>query len=204
MNNPIGDVQEIISHLINNVSRQSQINVFTHGAHNSDILKQDTVLIILEGYVGLQRASDGVVMASFNGPYIIKLCHLSIYSDLEFTRESNFSYMQFQRDDFFSFITEKNLWRHIYYIITYGSMMVYSRLNVILNSSTYDCVKFYLCKLNSSEILKENENVCEYITLRTGCSRSGVMAILNALSKGGYIVIKRGKLKEIKMLPLKF
>lgn len=201
---PIEDIDAVVSRFINNHDKQSEVLIYSTGMDSHPILDTDSVIIVLEGTINLERKSDGIVVASLSGKNVIKLCYAEIYKNLQFTSDTSFSYMQYRRDDFFACIERNGLWKNLFHIMEYASMLLYSRMNMLMNSSVYDMVKYYLCKIESNPELKLKENICTYIILRTGYSRSAIMTVLNELKKGDYIQINRGKLTKINFLPAKF
>lgn len=204
MNIPRKHVNEIINHFVNNTHLTSKISVYNPGENDRELLDGDCVLMVIEGYIALKRERDNIIMASFDGPYIIKLCASGVFSKLSLSNYSNFSYITCKRSEFYNHICEHNLWSHILAILEYSTFLLYSKIEMMTHGSVYDNVKFYLSKLHSNPALCQKENACQYIVGRTGFSKSGVMAILNELRKGGYIAISRGKLTGINKLPLKF
>lgn len=204
MNIPLEHVNKIINHFINNTNLTSKISVFNPGENDRALLDDDCVLMIIEGCLSLTREIDGIIMASVEGPYIIKICSPEIFNKMRLSQDSNFSYITCRRDDFYQYISEKNLWYSLVKILEYSTLQLYSRIEMMTHGSVYESVKFYLGKLNSNPLLCQRENVCQYIVVRTGYAKSGVMAILNELKKGGYISIVRGKLTGCNKLPNKF
>ncbi|WP_336220283.1 helix-turn-helix domain-containing protein [Citrobacter amalonaticus] len=204
MQKPIEDIDAVVNHFLNNQDRQSEVLTFSGEMDSCNLLDNDSVIIILEGHLNLERTSDGIVIASLSGKNVIKLFHVEIYKHLRLTGDSSFSYLQYRREDFYNGIERHCLWKNLYHIMAYASMLIYSRMNMLMNCSVYDMVKYYLYKIESSTELKLKENICTYIILRTGYSRSAVMTVLNELKKGAYIEINRGKLKKINFLPVKF
>lgn len=204
MNIPRKHVNDIINHFINNTHLTPKISVYNPGENDRTLLDDDCVLMVIEGYISLTRESDGIIMASFEGPYIIKICSLGIFNKMRLSPDSNFSYITCRRSDFYQYIGEKDLWYSLVQILEYSTWQLYSKIEMMTRGSVYDSVKFYLGKLNSHPALCQKENVCQYIVVRTGYAKSGVMAILHELRKGGYITIVRGKLTGCTKLPNKF
>jgi hypothetical protein len=204
MNIPREHINDIINHFINNTDLTSKIRVYNPNENDLTLLNDDCVLMVIEGRVSLAREKDDILMASFEGPYIIKICSLGVFKNMSLSQESNFSYITCRRSDFYHYIDEKKLWCSLVQIMKYSTWQLYSRIDMMTNGSVYDSVKFYLRQLNSNPSLRQKENVCQYIVVRTGYAKSGVMMILNELRKGKYISIVRGKLTECNKLPNKF
>lgn len=204
MNTHRDHVNKIINKFINNSKLMLGIGVYNPGDYDEFILESHKVLMVIVGYVELTRRKDNIVIASFEGPHIINICASGILNELTFNKESNFSYLSCDRNDFYAYISEQDLWADLFRVLEHSVCTLYSRIDILIHGCVYDSVKYHLYKLNAMPVLRQKENVCQYIVKRTGFSKSGVMAILNELMKGEYIEMTRGKLTALNELPGKF
>ncbi|WP_029592695.1 helix-turn-helix domain-containing protein [Franconibacter pulveris] len=204
MDKPQKHINNIVNKLMCSVSIISRVRVFDGNKENVGLLDNDSVMVIIEGEWGLQRHSDKIILGQMTGPYIIFLLPELNYIDLEFTRDSRFSYLLCKRNDFYSFISASNLWEDLYFIMQYTASLLNIKLQVMLSCDLYSVIKYYLREIDNNPELRGQVNVCDYITRRSGFSKSGTMMVLSELKKGNYIIIERGRLKKIKSLPSGF
>lgn len=196
----------IINRFINSTEIKSRVGTWYPGKSEEVILSPKNVLIVLEGKITLQRRKDDFIIDSLCGPEIVKLNKF----DVDFQKkyyvgdDSKFSYVSYDRELFFEWIERYQLWDSVFYILSKKHHALFLRFEVVTLGNLYEIVKFYLKYIDKTPELKEHENICRYIELHTGFSRSGIMSILKELRKGDYIEIARGKLKRIKTLPVNF
>lgn len=204
MDKPQKHINNIVNKLMCTVSIISRVRVFDGNKENMSLLDNDSVMVIIEGEWGLQRHSDKIILGQMTGPYIIFLLPELNYIDLEFTHDSRFSYVLCKRSDFYSFISASNLWEDLYFIMQYTASLLNIKLQIMLSCDLYSVIKYYLREIDNNPELRGQVNVCDYITRRSGFSKSGTMMVLSELKKGNYIIIERGRLKKIKSLPSGF
>lgn len=206
MINPLEHITMIINRFVNSLELQSQVLAWYPGKNDDIILSSNNVLLMLEGEMTLQRRKDDFVIDSFCGPWIVNLniFDFDLANKCYISRNSKFSYILYEREVFFSFIEKNHLWDSVFYVMSFEHRRLFNRFEVITLGNLYDIVKYYLNYIDKTPELKNNENICRYIELRTGFSRSGIMSILKELRKGNYIEIAHGKLKRIKTLPVNF
>lgn len=204
MDKPLKHISNIINNILCSTSIISRVHVFDGNQGQLELFKQDNVIIIIEGEWGLQRHSDRILLGQMSGAYVVFLLPELNYSDLEFTDDSRFSYVICNRSDFYSFISDCNLWEDLYYIMHYTASILNIKLQIMLSCDLYSVIKYYLREIDNNPALKGQVNVCDYITRRSGFSKSGTMMILSELKKGNYIDIERGRLMKIKSLPSGF
>ncbi|KMV35932.1 helix-turn-helix domain-containing protein [Franconibacter pulveris 1160] len=204
MDKPLKHISNIINTILCSTSIISRVQVFDGNQGQLELFKQDNIIIIIEGEWGLQRHSDRILLGQMSGAYVVFLLPELNYSDLEFTTDSRFSYVICNRADFYKFISVNNLWEDLYYVMQYTASILNIKLQIMLSCDLYSVIKHYLREINNNPELKGQVNVCDYITRRSGFSKSGTMMILSELKKGNYIDIERGRLIKIKSLPSGF
>ena len=204
MDKPVKQINNIINAFACSTDIVSRVMVYNRGSDCQKVMQNEKVLIIIEGVLGLQRRSDNILIGTIKGPYVIFLLPEIIIDDYILSEESQFSYMLYGRSEFFNMIAALNMWEDLYHIMQYTASRLNIKLQAMLPCDLYSVVKYYLNEINSNPDLKAHVNVCDYITKRSGFSKSGTMMILSELKKGNYIDIDRGRLKKIKILPSRF
>lgn len=204
MDRPSQQINAIISSLINSIHVSSAIYSYNPLRSSHTLLHGDDIFIVLEGWLELSHKENHVMLGGVNGPYILKLVPNAFSNNYVISSNSLFSYMICPRHLFYEHIEAHNLWRELYSILSYSSLHLFQNFEVMNMNSLYDVVKYYLIKIQNDAEAMKKENVCNYITSRTGYSRSGVMTIIRELRKGGYIEIVNGRLLRINSLPQGF
>lgn len=204
MEKPCQQINKVIASLINFIDVPSDIHTFPSRTVQDTQLIADDVLIILEGCMRVYGRKNSLLLGEITGPYILNLVPEVMSKSYIVCESSQFSYLAYPRSTFYAHVEAQNLWQDMFYILSYSSKLLGEQLEVMKFRSLYDVVKYYLIKINEYEELKQRENVCNYIVSRTGYSKSGVMAILKELRKGGYIETSNGRLAWVKTLPLRF
>ncbi|HEX4504004.1 MAG TPA: helix-turn-helix domain-containing protein [Scandinavium sp.] len=204
MDRPSQQINDIITSVINSKNLSSIILSCNPSQSNHTLLHDDEILLILEGWIEFSHKESHVMLGGVKGPYILKLVPKALFENYVVSANSHFSYISCPRHLFYSHIEAHNLWRDLYIILSYSSLLMFQQFEVMGMGSLYDVVKYYLFKIESDAEIKKKENVCHYITTRTGYSRSGVMTIIRELRKGGYIEMDNGRLLRINSLPQGF
>ncbi|MGL4723259.1 MAG: helix-turn-helix domain-containing protein [Scandinavium sp.] len=97
------------------------------------------------------------------------------------------------------------LWRDISQLVAYFVKLAINRDRQLVGVPSYNIIRHQLISLMAYPAdVRLKINVQTYISERTRLSRSNTLKILNALNSGGYITVKRGRLLNLKYLPLKF
>lgn len=204
MEKPHQQINTVMTTLITSTAFPSDIYSFSAHAVREGQHIGDNVFIIIEGKMSLRNQHNHLLLVDVYGPYILNLIPDILSRTYIIGEESQFSYISYPRNVFYSHIDHHNLWPEIFDILSYSSIHLGEQLEIMKLRSLYEVVKYYLIKINSSDLLRDRENICTYIISRTGYSKSGVMTILKELKKGGYLGIANGKLRWLKTLPLKF
>lgn len=109
------------------------------------------------------------------------------------------------RSNLFALLTEHACWELFAMHQLEINSVAAERIFNLVTPSVYDAVRLQLYELiNSSAEVRESITAESYIRSKTKVSRSSIMRILTDLKEGGYIVIERGKIKEIIKLPGKY
>lgn len=204
MGKPCQQLRKVIASFINFNESPSDIRTFPSLTEKHQDVYSDDVIIILEGKIELYNKKNHLLLGEISGPYILNIIQSVINQSYTVSENSRFSYMSYSRSSFYEHIEAQNLWHDMFIILSYATEQLGERLEVMESRSLYDIVKYYLIKIDSHDDLKRNANICNYITSRTGYSKSGVMTILKELKKGGYIETSNGRLEWIRSLPLRF
>lgn len=204
MEKPYQEIKEIIASMFTSATIPSAIRAFQDQRQQGLSLGGDDIIIILDGNFEICNQKNNMILGEISGPYILKITPNIFSTNYVFTRRSSFSYFTCPRSAFYAHIKDHNLWRSLLEVLSYSTWLLYQHLEVMKMDNLYDVVKHYLSKIEHDPTLMRKENVCHYITSRTGYSRSGVMSIIRELKKGEYIDIEKGKLRWVKTLPLKF
>ena len=166
--------------------------------------QQSQCYFVRSGAISMYRQPDDILIDLFDAPtlrgvislpadtlstYIIKTIVPSEIAILE-------------REKLFALLTEHNLWelfsRHQ---LAIGSIVI-EKMFKLITPTTYNVVRHQLYELiNIPAEIRETILAETYIRSKTRLSRSGIMRILSDLKDGGYIVIVKGVLKEVKHLP---
>lgn len=156
------------------------------------------------GAISMHRQPHDILVELFEAPTLrgaIPLPHDSqSFYVLKVITESEIAIIN--REDLFDLLSKHRLWeifsRHQLAIISRGVEEIFK----LTTPSVYDVIRFQLYELaNTSEEIRESITAESYIRSKTRVSRSSIMRVLTELKEGGYIVMERGKLKEVIKLP---
>lgn len=204
MEKPYQEIKEIVTSMINSPTMTSTIRIYQPQRQQDVALGGDDIIFILDGTFEICNQKSNMVLGEVGGPYILKIIPDVFSENYVFTEKSSFSYFTCPRRIFYAHIDHHNLWRSLLEVLSYSTWLLYQHMEVMKMDNLYDVVKHYLNKIEQDPELMRRENICHYITSRTGYSRSGVMTIIRELKKGAYIDVEKGKLLWVKTLPLKF
>ena len=157
--------------------------------------------IIHSGTIEVHRSTDGLLVVTLPAPGIIGLgVHDAFIVTAETSKISTLTVEELQRH-----ISENGLWevaaQHM--IVVTNKLYAYSKQ--LSAPTAYEVIRNQLRELSHEPAhLREHITIERYIRDKTHLSRSSIMKILAELKTGGYIVIKDGRLCEIKHLPAKY
>ena len=165
--------------------------------HNqSYVLK---VILLMEGTIEVRRSRDKLLAATIEAPAIIGLQgSVFRYETHNFINKDNNVVYSLSLEKVLNLVTKHDLLGDMISYISYISDCQVYRDLILINNSSYEVVCMFLNEIeNSTTICKSEINVANYILERSQLARSGIMKILSALSYGGHIKLKKGRLVEL-------
>ncbi|MBN6045655.1 helix-turn-helix domain-containing protein [Citrobacter sp. ku-bf4] len=168
---------------------------------------QSECYFVRSGAVSLYRYPDDVLLEVFDAPTVrgyIPL-HKEIKSEYIIKVLMPSEIAVIDKDKLFSLLTELSLWeafsRYQMALISSVSEVLYK----LSSPNSYDSIRYQIIELmEKPKEIREMITAENYIRCKTRISRSSIMRILSDLKSGGYIVIERGILREVKNLPHKY
>ncbi|MGK0738469.1 helix-turn-helix domain-containing protein [Yokenella regensburgei] len=162
------------------------------------------IYALTAGEVELCNVNNNIILANVNHQAVFGLSTMLSKRECHYIRTASdvkLSYLKLH--DFMQLVEEKRLWKDVSLILTWYLEIYCFREE--LNSRTtnsYSIVKTYLEMLweHNQESL-DDVSIFTFILNRTSVSRSTLNKILKDLSDGGYIIVNRGKLVDLKPLP---
>ena len=110
-----------------------------------------------------------------------------------------------KREEFERIISEKNLWPEFSQLLIWYIDVLSKRDDILVARSAYSVVREFLIEINELIVHQNRDiNVYDYIQEYTSLARSTIIKILSDLKKGHYIVVEKGKLKNITSLPERY
>ncbi|MCY1700978.1 helix-turn-helix domain-containing protein [Lelliottia sp. SL45] len=178
-----------------------------YAAGNQKILFDDKkdmfVYIIQSGTVNVRRKHDDIIVLTVKGPSVLGLT--SLFSGIYYHYLSTVTECQIialNRKSLLNHIEQSNLWRETSKVLCQAAQFYYRRDEAVSGSTVYEVIKSHL------EILwyyppedRQKISVFDFVMGRSSISRSSLNKVLKDLSVGGYIIMQRGKLVEMKKLP---
>lgn len=178
-----------------------------YAAPHQNILFQDKVqsyiYIVQSGVVDVRRKNDGIIVLTTKSPSVLGLT--SLFSDVYYhylstVTESNI--IAINRLSVIECLNKEGLWSEAAKILCQAAQFYYKRDEVVSGSTVYEVIRNHL------EILWEYPkqerdviSVFDFVMGRSNISRSSLNKVLKDLSLGGYLVLHRGKLIDLKKLP---
>ena len=199
----MGRVQELLKTLqvftgIKNGKESQRFNLDKDGKRMCFMLYSGTCIV--------KRSVDSLVLSTITAPCIVGL-H-DIYHDKSgvlVTAVSDIQYGMATVEDLFHYADLHNLWKDISYMLMLSTTRFSEYQQETVGISNYELICNLLTSLNNENFeIRATTSALEYIQGRSSLSRSGIMKTLALLRDGGYIVIKKGLLIKINMLPKKF
>lgn len=173
------------------VSRETQANCY----------------FIRSGVISVYRQPDDILIDIFDAPSLkgIIPVHPESRSVYNFRVMFPAQIAVMAREEFYQRLTELGLWetfaRHL-------QLSCSAALEVILkltSPSVFDGVRLQLYELmEKPEEVRATVTAENYIRGKLRFSRSAILRVLADLKSGGYIVLERGHLKEVKKIPRRY
>ena len=170
---------------------------------NFEERKDVYVYLIQSGSVNVRRKHDDIIILTVKGPSILGLT--SIFSGVYYhylSTATECSILAIPRDVAIGYIDERGLWRDTAKVLCQAAQFYYKRDEVISGNTVYDVIKKHLeilWQYSSDE--RQSISVFDFIMTRSNVSRSSLNKVLKDLSLGGYIIMNRGRLLDMKKLP---
>lgn len=112
---------------------------------------------------------------------------------------------QISHEKLYNIIASKGIWELYTHFLQYKINLLYEHTLHLSKPTAYAILRSQLYELmKEPDVVRESTTVERYVRDKTHLSRSGVLGILAQLKTGGYIVLDKGILKEIKNLPEKY
>lgn len=164
---------------------------------------QSYIYIIQCGTVDVRRKNDGIIVLTTKSPSILGLT--SLFSGVYYHYLSTVTDSQIiaiKRLAAIDFLNRENLWKEAAKVLSQTSQIYYQRDEVVSGNTVYDIIKNHLEILwKYPEGEREKISVFDFIMGRSNISRSSLNKVLKDLSLGGYLILHRGKLLNLKNLP---
>lgn len=162
--------------------------------------------IVISGEVEIRRVSDELSMFTMRSAGFLGVS--SIYNKASYmygiARDTTVI-RTIRKDEFERLIGEKNLWPQFSQILVWYIGLLSKRDDILVARSAYSVVREFLLEINELIIHQNRDvNVYDYIQEYTNLARSTIIKILSDLKKGHYIVVEKGKLKNITSLPERY
>lgn len=162
--------------------------------------------LLYKGSVALHRRGDGMVLNSESAPFVFGISNQLSNEEHMYIRtldECRVGQVPLAMAN--EIIARDDLWKSLSYLVIYTTGRVYDHCMAITQMSAYDIIRFHLLELlGEPDNIRTQITAANYIIDRSYLSRSGTMRILSELRTGGYIIMDKGILVEIRHLPLKY
>lgn len=162
--------------------------------------------LLYKGSVALHRRGDGMVLNSESTPFVFGISNqLSNEEHMYIRTLDECCVGQVPLALANEIIAKDDLWESLSHLVIYTTGRVYDHCMAITQMSAYDIIRFQLMELiGEPDNIRLHITAANYIIDRSYLSRSGTMRILSELRTGGYIIMDKGILIEIRHLPLKY
>jgi len=157
--------------------------------------------LIHSGSFEVHRSIDGLMIVTVPAPNIIGLG----VNDAFIVTAETCKISTLTVSEVHHYFSENNLWEIAAQHMMVITNKLYSYSKQLSAPTAYEVICNQLRELSHEPVqLREKIAIERYIRDKTHLSRSSIMKILSELKVGGYIVIKDGRLCEIKHLPAKY
>lgn len=162
--------------------------------------------LLYRGTCVVKRSIDSLVLSTITAPCIVGLQgFFQVKSDVQVFAVSDIQYGTPIMEELLNYVEDKQLWKNMTYMLMLSASRFSEYQNKTVGISNYELICNLLTSLsNESFEIRATTSALEYIQSRSLLSRSGIMKTLSSLKSGGYVVIKKGLLININMLPKKF
>ena len=162
--------------------------------------------LLHKGSVALHRRGDGMVLNSESTPFVFGISNqLSNEEHMYIRALDECCVGQIPLAKANEIIAKHNLWESLSHLVIYTTGRIYDHCMAVTQMSAYDIIRFQLLELmGEPDSIRLHITAANYIIDRSYLSRSGIMRILSELRTGGYIIMEKGVLMEVRHLPLKY
>ncbi|EML2066300.1 helix-turn-helix domain-containing protein [Enterobacter asburiae] len=162
---------------------------------------------IRTGVISVSRQPDDILIDIITAPTLRGLIPLHPESSSVYTLKVMLSaeIAVMDREEFYKKLTEFNLWENFSRHLQLSCSAAVEVILKLTSPSVYDGVRFQLYELmGKPEQVRNSISAETYIRGKLRFSRSAVLRVLADLKTGGYIVMERGYLKEIRKIPRRY
>ena len=183
--------------------------MFTFKQHKAADYSNNTdtqyIYLMMDGHFAISRKNDGLYIATGTAPMLFG-CSLMLQNRVPV------NYMIIPEMDCHGYkipfeeakerITALQLWADMAEVFAYLLQFFVQRDQYLVGVNAYTMIRENLYKINGLAFDERIDiNVEKFIHQHTLLSHSGIMKILSELKRGGYIVLKHGRLIKINSLP---
>lgn len=200
---PFNQIQELFSSLKNiagvkNGRDSQRFHLDKDGLRRCFLLYSGTCVV--------KRNIDSLVLSTITGPSIVGLHDFfHAKSEVQICAMSDIQYGMPVVDELLNHVEDHHLWKGMSYMLMLSATRFIEYQQETVGVSNYELICNLLNSLNNESFeIRATTTALEYIKERSLLSRSGIMKTLASLRTGGYIVIKKGLLIKINVLPKRF
>lgn len=194
------------------------INIFKQNAKDVDIEPEGKdfefvengellVLLLCEGKMDIYKTSDNLLYASATAPFILGIeGSLYRYNHYRFRLHHHCVVKTLTLKHCVELISAHNLIKTVLDYQAYLNDYTASRIELLVNRTAYEIVRGLLYEIEKLPYeIRIKTSIINYIKYRSNLSKTGIVSIISALRKGGYIEVCRGKMISIsRKLPKKY
>lgn len=172
------------------IERQLKMRQRIHPAHE----KTPCLYLFTKGEVSTLRGSDGLLLSTACEPHISGITKLfSLQECIILRAETDCHFIRVDTMLALMKIKTDNLWYDVANILSYQLNSMLYRDMQIVNRRSMSVVWHYLHELDSYSMESQRQvNILNYISERTGLSRSSILNTIRGLKAQGMIEYSRG------------
>lgn len=203
------DSSEVVNRLANAIEKIYFKGIIISSAKQKllfDCESEKWVYYLKSGSVNICRLSDDIVIHTVEAPAFLGVTSLfdQCYFHYLYTNIDS-AIVRVSLRDFYNMVDESGLWRDVCWLVCSAAHFYYKRDELVYASKVYGVIKNHLELIWSMpEDVRAKLSIFDFILSRTGISRSSLNKVLKELLKGGYINVRRGRLVDMKKLPMKY
>lgn len=163
------------------------------------------IYLMMDGHFAISRKSDGLYIATGTAPMIFGsslMLQNRVPVNCVIIPETDCYGYRIPFEDAKERIATLQLWPDMAEVFAYFLQFFMQRDQYLVGVNAYTMIRENLYKINALAFDERMDvNVEKFIHQHTLLSHSGIMKILSELKRGGYIVMKHGRLIKINSLP---